>query len=165
MSMQRRGKPRLCRLFSPDARELRGPRLLITPEYPMLAQSRGCGNFPADMQRITARLLLVLALVGTFTPVAMAIAGPAMHECCLRAGHGSCPHCRKAHHSLAVEAVHHGCCDPCCSPNVPVQWAQLSRPRHAETAFVAASLSAQSVSLHRSAELYAVLPARAPPAC
>ncbi|HTR67512.1 MAG TPA: hypothetical protein VMH85_17160 [Terriglobales bacterium] len=116
------------------------------------------------MQRITARLLMVLALVGTFAPVALAIAGPAPHACCLRAGH-SCPLCRKTHHGITVDAVHKGDCGRCCPPNVPAQWAQLLRPTQIDTAAVSATLITRVATLQRAPELYSVLPARAPPAC
>src|SRR5882672_6743134 len=36
------------------------------------------------MHRLTARLLLVLLLVGTFAPVALAISAPVLHACCMR---------------------------------------------------------------------------------
>ncbi len=36
------------------------------------------------MHRLTARLLLVLLLVGTFAPVALAISAPVPHACCMR---------------------------------------------------------------------------------
>jgi hypothetical protein len=36
------------------------------------------------MYRITARWLLILVLVGTLAPVALAISAPAPHACCIR---------------------------------------------------------------------------------
>ena len=36
------------------------------------------------MYRLTARLLLVLLLAGTFVPVAMAVSAPVPHACCMR---------------------------------------------------------------------------------
>jgi len=45
------------------------------------------------MQRLTARFLLVLLLVGTFAPAALALAAPAPHACCMRKPmHGSSSH-------------------------------------------------------------------------
>ena len=36
------------------------------------------------MHRLTARLLLVLLLVGVFVPVALAISATSAHACCMR---------------------------------------------------------------------------------
>jgi hypothetical protein len=116
------------------------------------------------MQRIIARLLLILALAGSFAPAALAIAGPVPHACCLRACHFAC----KYHHSyrgVTIEAVDKQGCGSCCPPNVPAQWAEVIRPREADIAAASAALFADPVPLHRNLELYAVLPARAPPAC
>ena len=47
------------------------------------------------MQRLTARFLLLFALVGTFAPLALAVAAEPPHACCLRKSahqcHGSDP--------------------------------------------------------------------------
>lgn len=47
------------------------------------------------MQRLTARFLLMFALVGTFVPLALAVTAAPPHACCLRKGvhqcHGSDP--------------------------------------------------------------------------
>jgi len=48
-----------------------------------------------EMHRLTARFLLLLALVGTFVPVALAATSAPQHACCLRIAahqcHGSAP--------------------------------------------------------------------------
>jgi len=47
------------------------------------------------MHRLTARFLLLLALAGTFVPIALAATAAPQHDCCLRKGvhqcHGSAP--------------------------------------------------------------------------
>ena len=62
------------------------------------------------MRRLTARLLLVLLLVGTFAPIALAISAPPPHACCLRKplhDHGS-----RALELQAVGGQHRNCCPP-----------------------------------------------------
>ncbi len=48
-----------------------------------------------EMHRLTARFLLLFALVGTFAPLALAATAAPEHACCLRKGvhqcHGSAP--------------------------------------------------------------------------
>jgi hypothetical protein len=61
------------------------------------------------MYRLTARLLLVLLLAGTFVPLAMATSAPAPHACCMRKGmhdHGS------SREMQAVGGQYHNCCPP-----------------------------------------------------
>ena len=61
------------------------------------------------MHRLTARLLLILLLVGTFAPVALAISAPAPHACCMRKpmhDHGS----DGAKFNAASAACNHDCC-------------------------------------------------------
>jgi hypothetical protein len=60
------------------------------------------------MHRLTARLLLILTLAGTFTPVAFAISAPAPHACCMRKPmheHGS-----NAELRAAAMSCNHDCC-------------------------------------------------------
>ena len=71
------------------------------------------------MHRLTARLLLVLLLVGTLAPVALAFAAPPPHACCMRRP-------LHDHGSLAVEfqatgGQHHNCCPPVTTAH----WAEL----------------------------------------
>jgi hypothetical protein len=74
------------------------------------------------MHRLTARLLLVLLLVGVFAPVALAISATPVHACCLRkAMHGSFSH-NAEFRSLA------GCCQhDCCRPLTVSRSVHLSR--------------------------------------
>jgi hypothetical protein len=70
------------------------------------------------MHRLTARMLLVLLLVGTIAPVALAISAPlSPHACCMRKPmHGS--------RSLEVQNVGGGHGN-CCPPVTTAQWAEL----------------------------------------
>ena len=71
------------------------------------------------MHRLTARLLLVLFLAGTFAPVALAISAPPPHACCMRKPmHG--PGSRSLQTSTAG-GEHHNCCPPATT----AQWAEL----------------------------------------
>jgi|HubBroStandDraft_6_1064221.scaffolds.fasta_scaffold1022447_2 hypothetical protein len=74
------------------------------------------------MHRLTARLLLVLLLVGVFAPVAMAVSAEQAHACCLRKPmHGRASHDAEFHASP-------GCCQhDCCGSQTVSQWAHLSR--------------------------------------
>ncbi|PYV98304.1 MAG: hypothetical protein DMG89_11535 [Acidobacteria bacterium] len=74
------------------------------------------------MQRLTARLLLVLLLAGTFTPAALAVSMPTPHACCAR---------KTAHqHSsqgLVFQSV--SCEDHrCCAPVTKGEWAESVIP-------------------------------------
>src|ERR1700739_4472002 len=63
------------------------------------------------MQRCTARFLLLLALVGTFLPLALSATAPLAHACCLRAAH----HCHSTSESeqrivSGIGSCGHDCC-------------------------------------------------------
>src|SRR5581483_8422980 len=66
------------------------------------------------MQRLTARLLLVLLLAGIFVPAALAISAEPPHACCMRKMHGS-----KAPQLQGVSHRH-----DCCGPLATAKWAQ-----------------------------------------
>jgi hypothetical protein len=109
------------------------------------------------MQRLIARLLLVLLLAGTFTPVALAASMPTPHACCMR---------KTAHHrSSQGPAVQSVSCEDhrCCAPVTKVEWADsvipdLSLVQFARTDQVV-TLS-RALLFHRREKSHAV---RAPP--
>ena len=71
------------------------------------------------MQRLTARLLLVLLLVGTIAPAALAISAPEAHACCMRK-----PLQERSSRSLQAQIggnENHNCCPPVTTTH----WAQL----------------------------------------
>jgi hypothetical protein len=116
------------------------------------------------MQRLTARLLLLIALAGNFIPVALAATAAPPHACCLRKAAHRC------HDSMLAESDQPalratGCCNhDCCRAVTTSQWA--SPPPSAKTAFT------KDVDVHIAescldvpvAEPSASLSTRAPPA-
>jgi hypothetical protein len=89
---------------------------------------------PATMRRLTARLLLCLALVGNLAPLALAATAKPLNACCVRK---AVHHC---HDSVASETAYlvirgaRGCNHDCCRAVTTAQWAQ-PQPR-AATAFL-----------------------------
>jgi len=97
-------------------------------------QHVGCGDFP--MHRLTARILLTLLLVGTFTPVALAISIPP-HACCMRK-----PMSSGAAHSQFTAA---DCCNHDCCRAVPgSRWVEFSDAVRAQPVPGSSRLTAQS---------------------
>src|ERR1700685_1795711 len=112
------------------------------------------------MQRLTARFLLVLALVGTFVPLALAVTAAPVHACCLRKAihqcHGSAPDQRTVRTT--------GCCNhDCCRA---VTTSQSAHPRPPLASLVAPNVAARMAE-SRGATPATKLPAsespRAPP--
>src|SRR5215813_9139629 len=78
---------------------------------------------PDSMQRITARLLLLIALLGTVVPIAMQAKATPQHACCLRKGPHQCHESPAAHSDEAVMRDA-GCCDHnCCRAVTSSHWA------------------------------------------
>ncbi len=74
------------------------------------------------MQRLTAKLLLLFALVGTIVPIALAVTAPP-HACCIRKTH----HC---HDSASPESTQLAfssktCDHDCCRAVSTSKWAHL----------------------------------------
>jgi hypothetical protein len=108
------------RLFAPDtlcARHLPAGKLcfMLNPNW---------GFSPADsMQRITARFLLLIALVGTMVPVAIEAKATPRHACCVRKGSH---HCHESGQEPSEQPVlaDVGCCNHnCCRAVTSSQWA------------------------------------------
>jgi hypothetical protein len=75
----------------------------------------------AYMNRWTARVLLLLLLMGTFGPVALAIPASAPHACCMR---------KPMRHSGHESAFQSACQDHrCCTPLASTHWAQAGTVR------------------------------------
>jgi len=114
------------------------------------------------MQRLTARLLLLFALVGTFVPLALAATAAPPHACCIRKAH----HCHDSavadSEQLAIRSA--GCCDHDCGRAVATsQWAY---PQPGLTAACAENVHARIAESQSStpvANLYASQSTRAPP--
>ena len=110
------------------------------------------------MNRLTARLLLVLLLVGTIAPVALAISAPLPHACCMRKpmhGHGS--------RSLEFQAVGDGHGN-CCPPVTTAHWAELGSEITSDLHPPLAYLPPDSRPILRSSYENALRPVRGPPA-
>jgi hypothetical protein len=129
--------------------------------YPILeCTSRwgGCGapSNPA-MHRLTARLLLVFMLVGTFAPAALAISTPPPHACCMR----------KPMHDQAVPQAEFqaiDCCSHnCCRPLTVSHRAQPRPPISARSIKTSATLLFDLHPVHRTTELNPSHSVRAPP--
>jgi len=116
------------------------------------------------MHRLTARLLLTFALVGSFAPAALAAASAPPHACCVRnAGH--C-HDSAASESDLLAIRGDGCCNhDCCRAATAARWA-CPPPRLAafflQTIHPHAAGSPQGLPATASAEFQST---RAPPAC
>jgi hypothetical protein len=109
------------------------------------------------MRSLTARLLLVLLLVGTFVPVALAISAPAPHACCLRKLH------QHPSHDAQFEA-RDSAPRNCCPPVAVVHWAEPISAITTHVTLVATTAHAQLPPLRRHTGVNASHSGRAPPA-
>jgi hypothetical protein len=112
------------------------------------------------MQRLTARFLLLFALVGTFVPLALAATAAPPHACCLR---------KAAHHCHGSEADQRAirgtaCCkNDCCRA---VTTSQSAHPRPPLASIIAQNVDARIAESHAgtpATELLASQSPRAPP--
>lgn len=62
------------------------------------------------MHRLTAKLLLLFAIVGNLIPLALAVTAPPLHSCCMRKAH-------RCHEQAAAEAGQPVFRDPCSCNN------------------------------------------------
>jgi hypothetical protein len=113
-----------------------------------------------NMHRLTARLLLLLALVGNLAPLALAASTTPAHACCLRnASH----HC----HDSATEQPtfsDRSCCRPDCARALTITLTAYAQP----TAFTSIAIFSERYSISDqidfpAAENFALLSTRAPP--
>ncbi len=79
-----------------------------------------------NMQRWTARLLLILLLVGVLAPVGLAATAPEPHACCKRH-----PMHDAAQHGMEFHAPPSCCNHDCCRSVTVSQWAQAKPAAHA----------------------------------
>jgi|SRR5580692_10710824 hypothetical protein len=110
------------------------------------------------MHRLTARVLLVLLLVGLFVPVALAIAAAPPHACCVRkAMHG------RPSHDSEFNAPQ-GCCQhDCCRTLTVAQWAHLNPSASTRRTPPSASLQAELRWVYFAASIKHAPSGRAPP--
>jgi hypothetical protein len=109
------------------------------------------------MHRLTARLLLVLTLVGTLAPMALAISAPVPHACCIRK-----PMHDRGSRSIEVQAVD-GEHRNCCPPVTTAHWAQPGSGVRSDTHPLLAYLPPQPHRAVRSNLENALRPVRGPP--
>jgi hypothetical protein len=118
------------------------------------------------MQRLTARSLLLFALIGTLVPPVLAVTAAAAHSCCLRK---SAHRCHQPASATAAESdqrsIHGaGCCNhDCCRAVTTAHWAD---PRPSLAPIVAPKVEgciAASDSRAAVNELLASQSTRAPP--
>jgi len=73
------------------------------------------------MRRLTARLLLLFALLGNFVPIALAVSPAATPKCCLRKGVHHCQSSLLAGEELSLSSNACGSHD-CCRAARPAHW-------------------------------------------
>jgi len=110
------------------------------------------------MRRLTARLLLILLLVGTLTPLALAIATPAPHACCMRKPiHGGvAPH-------VQFTASDDCCGHDCCRAATRSNWAQAPEGKSNNLSFSCGQLIVRSASVPEDSGSNSLHSGRSPP--
>ncbi|MGA8621269.1 MAG: hypothetical protein WB660_22440 [Candidatus Sulfotelmatobacter sp.] len=117
------------------------------------------------MHRLTARLLLLLALVGNLAPIALAATAAPPHACCLRKGFHHC------HDSLASETGQPvirdaSCCKrDCCRAVTTTQGAHAQPPVAIPFAQNVEQYLGQSSPVSPNTAVSGFQATRAPPAC
>ena len=109
------------------------------------------------MHRITASSLLVLLLVGTLAPVALALSAPPPHACCMRKP----LHNRDARY-LEVRAVDGGRHN-CCPPVTTAHWAEIASGINSDRRSLLARLHPQPHPVSLSSCEDGLRPVRGPP--
>ncbi|MGA9798617.1 MAG: hypothetical protein WBQ68_06390 [Terriglobales bacterium] len=109
------------------------------------------------MYRLTARLLLVLLLAGTFVPAALAVAAPLPHACCMRKpmhDHGA------ATREIQATTSRNG---NCCPPVTTAHWAELGAGIDTSVHPLLTSLSTDLHSVRLINQANTLRPVRGPP--
>jgi hypothetical protein len=110
------------------------------------------------MHRLTARLLLVLLLVGVFVPVALAISATPAHACCMRKPmHG------RPSHDAEFQGPP-GCCQhDCCRPLTVSRAAHLTSTTCAQATPASAILQSERQPSRLATSVNRAHSGRAPP--
>ncbi len=109
------------------------------------------------MHRLTARLLLVLLLVGTIAPVALAISAPAPHACCVRTPmHDHASGGREMRETASRTGN-------CCPPVTAAHWAELDPGIHSTSHPLLAYLLTDAHPVLHSDHAVSLQPVRGPP--
>src|SRR6516225_4071499 len=113
------------------------------------------------MQRLTARLLLLFALAGTFVPVAMQALAAPPHACCLRKAVHRCHAPGASQDPVASDA---GCCHhDCCRAVTTAQWATPEASANSSATLHVATYATAPHTPAPTRELLSSRSSRAPP--
>jgi hypothetical protein len=115
------------------------------------------------MQRLIARLLLLVALAGNFIPLALAATAAPPHACCIRKTH-KCHSPVAESEQLALREAG-SCSHDCCRGVTTARWAQL---QSSHTAVAQHDVTGRESETHSNAPTtvqFASQSTRAPPAC
>jgi hypothetical protein len=110
------------------------------------------------MHRLTARLLLVLLLVGVLVPVALAISATPPHACCRRK-----PLHDRSSHNAEFQAPPECCQHDCCRPLTVSQWAHITPRACAQDTPVSATLKSDRRAIRFATSVSRAHSGRAPP--
>jgi hypothetical protein len=113
------------------------------------------------MQRLTARILAFVMLVGTLAPLTLARSGEPPHACCLRKK----PHCHSGVAGSSELAFRSPNCDPhnCCKGLLAGHWAKPQARLAARVVLQPSPLSSSSRPSFHPAGVKASHAIRAPP--
>jgi hypothetical protein len=152
-----------CSGDEPPHRNISGFRGLTTEEkvaaplcvtYPCVVRLV-VSTLLAYMNRWTARVLLLLLLMGEFGPVALAISASAPHACCMR---------KPMRHSGHESAFQSACQDHrCCTPLASTHWAQAGTVRRVHVSPPATVLNSGMPPVAAKRHVERSLSVRAPP--
>jgi|SRR5580692_4324427 hypothetical protein len=110
------------------------------------------------MHRLTARLLLILLLVGIFAPVALAISAPAPHACCMRK-----PMHERGSNGAELSTIPARCNHDCCHALTVSQSPHLLPSAGTQVATFSTQLPVERTTVNRSDLLQSSHSDRAPP--
>ena len=134
-------------------REKVAPPLCVT--YPCVVRL-SVSTLLAYMNRWTARVLLLLLLMGTFGPVALAISASTPHACCMRK-----PMRHSGHESVFQSVSHED--HRCCTPLASTHWAQAATVHRVHVTPAATVLNSGIPQAAAKRHVERSLSARAPP--
>lgn len=115
------------------------------------------------MHRLTAKLLLLIALGGNIVPLALATGAAQLPQCCLRKG---VHHCHNfsvySGEGLSVASTS-SCSHECCRATTPAQWAHAEKSERATSAHRVELCLSKSQSSNLGSAASTSLSTRAPP--
>jgi hypothetical protein len=115
------------------------------------------------MRRLTASLLLLFALAGSFVPVALAAIPASTPKCCLRKNVHHCHNSAGAADGELSFASASCCSHGCCRDATPAQWANPEARSRLTSALRVETYLGRTHLAKQSFEARAFLSTRAPP--